>query len=106
MPPPAFAEYPSNHDAGSQGAWDPIAAQALLDSFEVELKVAGGDGTDQLLGNPIKLFRQCVYAYIHKAVNLASLGCRVTLENAGYRLLTHRRSSTHAWIKIPPGDPD
>jgi hypothetical protein len=89
---------------GGAGGWDPVAAEKLLAEFEAELVRRGQEGTDQLFGNPIKLFRQSVRAYVHKAVNLASLGCRVTLENAGYSLLTHRRSNTHGWKKIPPGE--
>ncbi|MCI4348355.1 MAG: hypothetical protein L3J97_07055, partial [Thermoplasmata archaeon] len=85
--------------------WDPSAADEVLNSFEAELKVVGGEGTEQLLGNPIKLFRQSVKAYVHHAINLSSLGCRATLENAGYSLLTHRRTSSHGWSKIPPGEP-
>lgn len=88
------------------GGWNPDAAGKLLDDFEANLARRRGEGTEQLLRVPIRLFRQCVRAYICKVVDLAAMGCRATIENAGYAILTHRRTSPHGWAKIPAGEPD
>ncbi|MCI4332070.1 MAG: hypothetical protein L3K19_09560, partial [Thermoplasmata archaeon] len=65
-----------------------------------------GEGTEPLLSVAIRLFRQSIRAYIGKAVDLAAMGCRATIENGGYAVLTHRRTGPSGWTKIPPGDPD
>ncbi|MCI4330249.1 MAG: hypothetical protein L3K19_00160 [Thermoplasmata archaeon] len=86
--------------------WDPDSAARLLEYFEEELARRRGEGTEPLLRVAIRLFRQSIRAYIGKAVDLAAMGCRATIENAGYAVLTHRRTGPSGRSKIPPGDPD
>ncbi len=86
--------------------WDPDSAARLLEQFEEELARRRGEGTEPLLRVAIRLFRQSIRAYIGGAVDLAAMGCRATIENAGYAVLTHRRTGPSSWTKIPPGDPD
>jgi hypothetical protein len=93
-------------EASTPGSgWDPESATRLLEGFEADLVRVESKSSEILFQVSIRLFRQSVRAYVAKAVDLAAMGCRATVENAGYALLTHRRTSAGGWALIPPGEP-